>query len=93
MLLEIAKSHPDVMDDPEPFVVFDTFDDSSLRLILRAYLPNMDRRVMVISELNSTIHQRFNEEGIEIAFPQRDLHLRSVDPAVKSVMADKDLGQ
>ena len=76
LLLEIARQHPDIMDDPEPFVVFDAFDDSSLRLILRAYLPGMERRVSVISELNTSIHQTFNREGIEIPFPQRDLHIR-----------------
>jgi small-conductance mechanosensitive channel len=36
----------------------------------------------VTSELNQEIDRRFREAGVEIPFPQRDLHLRSVDPAV-----------
>ena len=51
-----------------------------LNLSLRAYLPDMDSRVATITELNDEIDRRFAEAGIEIAFPQHDLHLRSMDP-------------
>ena len=40
-------------------------------------------RLEVESELNVLINKRLKEEGIEIPFPQRDLHLRSVDPRIR----------
>jgi potassium efflux system protein len=56
---------------------FEQFADSSLTLILRAYLPNMDNRLQTITELHTEISKRLAAAGIEIAFPQQDLHLRS----------------
>ena len=55
---------------------FEEFADSSLNLTLRAYLPNVDDRLKTITELHTEIDKRFAEAGIEIAFPQRDLHFR-----------------
>jgi potassium efflux system protein len=78
LLLEIANNHPEVMDDPAPFAAFDQFGDSSLNIVLRCYLPNLDKRLATIHEIHTQIHERFNMEGIEIPFPQRDLHIRSV---------------
>ena len=53
------------------------FADSSLNLVLRAFLPNRDNRISVITELHTEIDKRFAEAGIEVAFPQRDIHIRS----------------
>ncbi len=56
---------------------FEQFADSSLSLLLRAYLPDLDNRIGAITELHTEIAKRFAAAGIEIAFPQQDLHLRS----------------
>ena len=56
---------------------FEQFADSSLNLVLRAFLPDRDNRIGVITELHTEIDRRFAEAGIEIAFPQRDIHIRS----------------
>ncbi len=77
MLLKIIREQPHVMRDPSPAVTFDTFGDSSLNFTLRAFLPNLDNRIETIHQLNVEINRRFNEAGIEIPFPQRDLHVRS----------------
>ncbi|MBN1765851.1 MAG: mechanosensitive ion channel [Sedimentisphaerales bacterium] len=77
-LRKIAAEHPDISKDPEPMVTFEGFGESSLDIILRCFLPTLDRRLNVISELHNTIDQEFRKAGIEIAFPQRDLHIRSV---------------
>ncbi|MFM7835477.1 MAG: hypothetical protein ACKPJD_27080, partial [Planctomycetaceae bacterium] len=61
---------------------FEGFGDSTLNLVLRCYLPNLDHRLKAITELHAAIHERFAAEGIEIAFPQRDLHLRTLPPGV-----------
>jgi len=77
IMLEVATEHPLVLDEPAPMATFEQFADSSLTLYLRAYLPDLEDRLNVITEIHTAIEQRFAEAGIEIAFPQQDLHLRS----------------
>jgi potassium efflux system protein len=77
ILLDVANDHPRVLDDPEPIATFEQFGDSSLNLVLRAYLPDMEHRLATITELHTEIHRRFADAGIEIPFPQRDVHLRT----------------
>ncbi|MHC4470643.1 MAG: mechanosensitive ion channel domain-containing protein [Planctomycetota bacterium] len=77
VLLEVASSHPDVKKDPEPKVWFTSFGDSSLTFRMLVFT-DIEERFPVLSALHMKIDERFKEEGIEIAFPQRDLHLRSV---------------
>jgi potassium efflux system protein len=67
-----------VLSDPAPMATFEEFGDSSLTLKLRVYLPDLNFRINTISDLHDTISQRFVAEGIEIAFPQRDIHIRTV---------------
>jgi len=78
ILAEIAAAHPAVLEDPGPQINFESFGDSTLDLSIRCYLPNMDNRMRTVTELNEEIDRRFGEAGIEIAFPQRDLHIRSM---------------
>ena len=77
ILLDVAADHPRVLDEPAPMASFEQFADSSLNLFLRAYLPDLDTRLGTITELHRAIDKRFAAAGIEIAFPQQDLHLRS----------------
>lgn len=80
LALDAAKEQPDILNDPEPFITFDAFGDNSLLLRLRAYLPKIDRRLIVSSLLREAINQKYNEAGIVIAFPQRDVHLNTLAP-------------
>ena len=75
IILEVATAHPNVMTDPAPIATFENFGDSSLDLVLRAYLPNLENRLATISELYTEINKRFTDERINIPFPQRDLHV------------------
>jgi potassium-dependent mechanosensitive channel len=77
LMLRIAKEHPIVLKEPAPNVTFESFGDSALRFVLRCHLPNLENRLATIHDLNAAIHDRFKREGIEIAFPQLDLHVRS----------------
>jgi potassium efflux system protein len=79
ILLDVANDHPQILEDPAPMTSFEKFGDSSLELVLRAYLPDLDHRIRTITELHSEISRRFAEAGIEIAFPQHDVHLRNGD--------------
>jgi small-conductance mechanosensitive channel len=78
LLLEVANAHPGVLKDPPADVLFDEFGDSSLNFILRVWTVNyLDRPGVLRSEINYTISKTFKDHGIEIPFPQRDLHIRS----------------
>ncbi|MGA2329631.1 MAG: mechanosensitive ion channel domain-containing protein [Bryobacteraceae bacterium] len=80
ILETVASAHPDVLPDPPPETLFVAFGDSSLNFELRVWTRNqVQTPKRLISDLYFAIFRRFREEGIEIPFPQRDLHLRSVD--------------
>ncbi|MEZ6059795.1 MAG: mechanosensitive ion channel [Planctomycetaceae bacterium] len=85
LMLRVAEEHPLVMDDPAPVTTFEGFGDSCLNMVLRCYLPNLDNRLKVITDLHSAIDREFRKARIEIAFPQRDLHLRTVAPGVAAI--------
>jgi len=87
LLLKVARDHPLVLDDPEPVATFEEFGASSLDFVLRAHLPTMDSRLAVIHELHMAVDREFRAAGIEIAFPQQDIHLRSVDTALPLLRA------
>ncbi|MDH4186160.1 MAG: mechanosensitive ion channel [Nitrospira sp.] len=78
VLLEVARAHPGVLNDPAPTVLFHEFGDSSLSFILRVWTRDYATIPGVLrSNLNFAINRAFKEQGIEIPFPQRDLHIRS----------------
>jgi potassium efflux system protein len=82
LMVDAAKEHPLIMDDPPPFAIFEDFASSYLALTLRCYLPDMDNRLGTKHQLRTAIDKKFKEAGIEIPFPQRDLHLRSIDDSI-----------
>lgn len=78
ILLELAAADTDVLQDPPPVVRFVGFGDDGLLFELRAWSASLvDRKGRLISQLNFAIYDRFQREGIEFPFPQRDLHLKS----------------
>lgn len=80
-LLEIAASHRGVMANPPPDVLFAAFGDSSLDFVLRVWSEDYATRPGVLrSELNYLIAETFAAEGIQIPFPQRDIHIKSGGP-------------
>jgi len=79
-LLELAQTQPHVAASPAPRSLFLAFGDSSLTFELRVYLDHFDHYLDVKSQLHTRVAERFQELGIEIAFPQRDLHVRSIGP-------------
>jgi len=78
-LLSIAEQHLDVINDDEikPLVLFNEFAHSALLFELRVVIRNVDRQQHVRSELHFAIHKAFHDANIEIAFEQRDIHIRS----------------
>lgn len=79
VLMGIAREHPLVVSQPEPQILFVQFGESSLDFEVRAWIADVRKIFVVKSGLHQSIDQRFRQEKIEIAFPQRDLHFRTVD--------------
>ena len=80
LLIGLAQEHALVVTDgsaPEPKVMFRAFGESSLDFELRCFIVNIDNRMQVVSDLNFAIDAAFREHGIEIPFPQRDLHIKN----------------
>ncbi|MFV0421899.1 mechanosensitive ion channel domain-containing protein [Oleidesulfovibrio sp.] len=84
-LLAIAKEHPNVLRRPGPQVIFSNFGASSLDFILRVWVDDIDNVLTTESTLRFAIDEVFRKEDIEIAFPQLDLHLRSLPPTWQPV--------
>ena len=81
-LITCANANSTVAKIPAPQVLFLSFGESSLDFELRIWVSDADHRLKVRSELHQEIDRSFREAKIEIAFPQRDLHLRSLDESV-----------
>lgn len=80
LLVQAAQEHPDVLDEPGPSAYFRAFGGSSLDFDLRVYVSRMEDRIPVTDGLNHRIDQLFKDAGIEIAFPQLDVHLYRTTP-------------
>jgi potassium efflux system protein len=79
LLYEIAASNPAILKDPPPVVLFKSFGENSLDFELRVCVSDMDSYVRVWHSVNCAIDDAFRKAGIEIAFPQRDLHIRTIN--------------
>ncbi len=80
IILESAKAHPRCIDDPEPKCYLRNFGDSSVDFILHFWVADVaEGRWIPQSEVMFDIWKKFHENGIEIPFPQRDLHLKTPD--------------
>ncbi len=76
-LLNAAKQHSDVLSIPPPNVFFLGFGNSSLDFDLLVWISEPRKQFQIKSDLYFLIYQQFQDKGIEIPFPQRDLHLRT----------------
>ena len=77
LLFEVAKNTDGVSHDPLPTVLFMGFSESSLDFSVRAWTDYFDRSHIIRSEMAIAIHTALKEAGIEIPFPQRDIHIRT----------------
>jgi len=66
-----------VMEKPPPKVVVKSFGDSAVNLEARLWISDPKRRIDTISHLTDRVKEVFQEEGIEIPFPKRDIYIKS----------------
>lgn len=78
LLMSVADSNENVLKDPEPVVFFEEFGDSSLNFTLLVWTASyIDKPKRLISEINFAIFKIFQENSVEIPFPQRDVHIKT----------------
>lgn len=82
VMRETVQDNPLILKDPEPAVLFLGFGDSSLNFEIRVFVKSLSDSVPVRHQLHLELERRLREAGIEIPFPQRDMHLRSVSDEV-----------
>jgi potassium efflux system protein len=75
-----AAENQNVLADPKPSILFEAFGDNTLNLVLRCFVDSQDVRMTTLTQLHQAINRSFNEAGITIAFPQRDVHLDTLQP-------------
>ncbi|MGA7392755.1 MAG: hypothetical protein WBL40_03400 [Terrimicrobiaceae bacterium] len=70
------RAHPAALQDPQPWVVFDKFGDSTFELELVVWSLEMSYRPCAFrSDLNFEIERRFREAGIDLPRPRRDIRI------------------
>lgn len=76
---DLMKEYPEILGNPEPRVDFLEYGDSSLNFVLFIWIINPQNEMVIKSSARYMLFKAFKDEAIEIPFPQRDLHIRSVD--------------
>ena len=92
LLLQAAAENPNVLKEPEPFVLFTDFGDNAL--IFEVHLWISIRRIierrLIESDVRFRIDDLFREASIVIAFPQRDVHLDTQRPLELRIIDTKE---
>jgi len=86
LLLQAAREHPEVLPKPPARVLFFDFGGSALEFKFQFWIDDVKKDDVTMSALRFRINELFNAHGVEIAFPQQDVHLRSAE-GLKDFMA------
>ncbi len=87
LLRDAANKHELVLSKPAPMVYFKGFGDSSLDFELHFWVMQENNGLLITSEVALNVMKALTDAGIEIPFPQRDLHVRSVDPGSPGLLS------
>lgn len=77
ILLDIANNYALAVKEPAPVVRFLEFSESSLKFLLIIWIEDISKTFAARNDINYEIKKRFSEKGIEIALPQREVHIRN----------------
>lgn len=86
LLQQILEEHNEIMKNPEPFLLFTGLGESSLEFSLFFWVSDFIEARRIRSEVLFKVFDVLKENHIEIPFPQRDIHLRSVDQDISIQM-------
>ncbi len=92
ILLDAGRAAPHVLEEPEPTVNFNGFGESSMNFELRVFIPTTDRLVETRTWINTDVKRRFDEAGVTIPFPQRDIRVTMIGGAAIEPAAKRDDG-
>ncbi len=90
LLMEVTRSTPGIAELPAPAVLFVGFGASSLDFSIRSWTNNFGDWVKIRSDLHVRVYEALQQDGIEIPFPQQDLHLRSVSNTAVETLAARN---
>jgi len=90
ILIDSAKKHKSVMDDPEPMAWFTGFGDSSINFKLVFWHPEFDGSLALKSEVAISVFEAFEKEGITIPFPQQDVYIKENVTGTTATDNEKD---
>ena len=74
-ILEMLEADPRVLKSPAPFVALNSLGDSSVNILARAWVSSGDYWDLFF-DMNERVYKRFAEVGLNIPFPQLDVHLK-----------------
>ena len=80
LLLSAGRGAANVLEDPPPTVDFVGFGESSMNFELRVFIPSVDVRIETRRSINIEVKRMFDEAGIKIPFPQREIKVQMVRP-------------
>lgn len=74
-VMDVVKAQPDILSYPEPSFFFMNFGASSLDFELRIWIQDLDKALGIMTRVRLAINEAFKEKGIEIPFPQSEIHV------------------
>jgi small-conductance mechanosensitive channel len=89
LLMEVTRSTPGIAAEPAPAVLFSGFGPSALDFAIRSWTNNFGDWVKIRSDLHVRVYEALRHAGIEIPFPQQDLHLRTISPAAGDLLSGR----
>ena len=75
---QVLEANNDVMLHPPISILVHDFADSAVNFRILFWTNNYDRWTILKSEILKAVYQKFDELGVNIPFPQRDLHIKSL---------------
>ena len=90
LLCEAAAENPHILKKPESIAVLSEFGENTLNFKLFVYIPNRSIYQGMLHQLTTAIERKFREAGINIAFPQRDVHLSCEKPLEFKMVGGRD---
>jgi len=94
LLRQVPTQYSNILKEPAPLAIFTGFGDSALNFELRFWISDISQVLVLKSDVTTAINNTLVAAGIEIPFPQRDLHLRTVDaPAAAQLRGAAEPGK